>query len=783
MDTMDSGFSIWRLWARSRCFLAFCIGWTLQWDSVGAQTFAFRGETPGFQGGWATRVAVHNGRAYVEVGSTIMIVSVAVSERPTILGQMSHPSQHFIEGMEVQWPYLCLALQADGLAIIDVADPVQPRMVSNLDTPGEAKDLALTDNFAYVADSTSGLQVISIADARQPKIISTIPTTAAVTGVAAGRGYLFIAHGSTGLIEVRSLADPAAPMPVATLKLTGGLSRLRLDGTHLYAAVGDSVHIIDIQDPSNPALRRSFGSSGMSSFAVRSGFASIATKDNGVTIFDVREATAPKALMMLGTKGSPNDSARDVAMESTYVYVAEMDGGLRVFDINKIAEQPTLGSVETSGAANAIDLVGSTAYVGTSSGVRIISFTNPTAPQTIGSITLGGNIVQVRNIGTHLLAASPSSLYVLDIVNPAAPLPIASVSVPLQIGSFDVAGPYVVTAGRSLSVIDISTLSAPEVIGSIPGSWNIGTGNRSIRVAGNAAYVGFSNPTLTNFALQVFDISVPTSPVRVKTVGTGAALGNLFLEGDQLYSFGSTYVVSGQINEPLAPISLNTWFVSAAQFVRGNSNRIIAKHGSRLSILDIAPPDNVRMEKAYWLTGTVTDLEIKDSLLLTALSSGVVLALDTNILLKSPLVSELDTRGVVNQIQVVDDVAFLAEDQNGLKIVDVRDPAQPVEVGHYETRDWTLGLDIVGTTAYLADGHSGLKVVDVSDRKRPRGLGRVLLPRQSNFGQYEAWSVKVRNGFAFLAAEAAGLCVVDVTDPTQPRLVSQFLGNGRVDSR
>jgi hypothetical protein len=64
----------------------------------------------------------------------------------------------------------------------------------------------------------------------------------------------------------------------------------------------------------------------------------------------------------------------------------------------------------------------------------------------------------------------------------------------------------------------------------------------------------------------------------------------------------------------------------------------------------------------------------------------------------------------------------------GLRVIDVSNPAAPVEVGSIDTPDLACDVSVVGGLTYVADGTSGLRVVDVSDPAAPVEVGSIDTP-------------------------------------------------------
>ncbi|MFQ5879413.1 MAG: carboxypeptidase regulatory-like domain-containing protein [Dehalococcoidia bacterium] len=104
--------------------------------------------------------------------------------------------------------------------------------------------------------------------------------------------------------------------------------------------------------------------------------------------------------------------------------------------------------------------------------------------------------------------------------------------------------------------------------------------------------------------------------------------------------------------------------------------------------------------------------------------------------------------------------AYVADFQSGLRIVDVSDPTDPVEVGLLDTPDTAYGVFVSADLVFVADQDSGLRVVDLSTPSAPVEVGL------DTFGL--AWDVFVSGDLAFLPAGVGGLRIVDVSTPSAP---------------
>lgn len=91
---------------------------------------------------------------------------------------------------------------------------------------------------------------------------------------------------------------------------------------------------------------------------------------------------------------------------------------------------------------------------------------------------------------------------------------------------------------------------------------------------------------------------------------------------------------------------------------------------------------------------------------------------------------------------------------------------------------FTANVRVAGGIAYVARGSDGLRIVDVADPAAPRELGWLELPED------DVNDVKIVTGpgggvFALLASDARGFLVVRVTDPSAPELVQVLSPSGQ----
>jgi len=110
---------------------------------------------------------------------------------------------------------------------------------------------------------------------------------------------------------------------------------------------------------------------------------------------------------------------------------------------------------------------------------------------------------------------------------------------------------------------------------------------------------------------------------------------------------------------------------------------------------------------------------------------------------------------------------YVAGDSTGLRVIDISNPSNPVEVGYYDTPGYAMGVAVSGSYAYVADWHYGLRVIDITDPSNPVEVGYYNTPGY-------AYGVAVSGSYAYVADRRAGLRVIDITDPSNPVEVGYY---------
>jgi len=162
--------------------------------------------------------------------------------------------------------------------------------------------------------------------------------------------------------------------------------------------------------------------------------------------------------------------------------------------------------------------------------------------------------------------------------------------------------------------------------------------------------------------------------------------------------------------------------------------------------------------------GTVKGLFYEDPYLYVAGGfNGGLRIFDVSVMDAPAEIGALDTLGSALDVDVVANVAYIADGPQGMRVVDVSTPSTPLEIGSFATTDANaVYVDPRTETAterrvFIADGAAGMQAIDVMDPQNPTILGEYDTPG-------DAMDVYAEGSIAYVADGDEGLRVLNISD-------------------
>jgi hypothetical protein len=301
---------------------------------------------------------------------------------------------------------------------------INPTFIGSYDTPGWAYEVALSGNYAYVADEQatgqSGLQIIDVTNPSNPKFKGLYSASDAHDVVLAGN-YAYVTN-PRGLLII-DISDPGNPILKGSRDLDSAF-KVAISGNYAYV-VDSGLQIIDISNPSNPTLKGSCDHCSGKDIAIAGNYAYVA--GGLLHIIDISNPSNPT---LKGSLSFASVSAYGVAVSGNYAYVADLELGLQIIDVND-PENPVLESsyeMPDDDFYVEVALSGDYAYIGSSkSGLYVIdvkdplnlSFKSSYVPESkcIKGITFSGNYAYIAacDSGLQIITKKISGIKIVRI--------------------------------------------------------------------------------------------------------------------------------------------------------------------------------------------------------------------------------------------------------------------------------------------------------------------------------------------------------------------------------
>jgi len=255
------------------------------------------------------------------------------------------------------------------------------------------------------------------------------------------------------------------------------------------------------------------------------------------------------ALAVFGATTGP----QAVDAVGTRAYVAD-DDGLSIFDVTDPAAPAFLGDHAIVGGALDVVVSGTVAYVAANDGlVYIVDVSNPAVPVELDQLDAGAPAIRVLAEGTRLVVAAQDGVYLFDVTNPAAPVADGSFPTPEPVSDILLDGDvlyaiysYYTVAGVSAAegvsaqcvpsnVLAIDVSGAPHELA----RHEVPYGHASLGRNGDYLFVAIAATSGDSGAVKVFDISNPAALNYLTYVGVEYGAWDIAMDGAWAFLAGA----------------------------------------------------------------------------------------------------------------------------------------------------------------------------------------------------------------------------------------------------
>jgi hypothetical protein len=689
-----------------------------------------------------------------------------------------------------------------GLVGLDASNPDAPRMQFLKRMSGEAADVQIHGEFAYMANRGNGVLAVGLGETSS--ISTNVPTRTRrlAHAVRVRDGFACVADDSAGL-TILDLSRPHIPVVVTNLPLAGVARDLEWVGNIVYlAAEKGGLHLIDVSDPRRPRRLATVGTTSYG-VGVSGGHAYSAALNLGVDIVDVRDPANPVRVANWPTTGSAND----VEISGGLAIVADFSEGLSVLDVFEPAKPQLLQRLPTPGHPARFIAAGERGYIlDREWGVQVVDL-RLGSPQRLEP-RLPSQVV-TTNLPFTLEAKASSGLPVTFQVLTGNARVVGNTLVEGERGEVKLrieqpGNEHFLPASTELTLRIVAPPQSLVWNGPLLERLPIGTRHSLSALSDRGLPVTFE----IAFGPGIIDgnqlVITNHGPVRVVARQTGSAdfepatytrtFNRTEMDAERLaawpgYTRGQAgavrwigdyaCVAAGgfqiyDVRNPANPIpvySLDRLSSVSAIEVWGN-RALVANTVNELALLDLGDPSRpvvLSVSRAFQQSG-VRNLAMSGSHLYAVGSTGLEV-LEATSATHFTSVALLPFSNGAYSVQVSEGRAYLALGSPGVAVVDIGDPRNPVVLARYDTQGNARDIVVTGTVAYIADGTAGLRIVDFSDLAKPFQIGDYNTPGT-------AVGVQVINNRAFVADSSRGIQVIDVSLPGTPQRLASIATDG-----
>ncbi len=355
------------------------------------------------------------------------------------------------------------------------------------------------------------------------------------------------------------------------------------------------------------------------------------------------------------------------------------------------------------------------------------------------------------------------NLDIVDITEPTAPVFVSHFNCKFYIQFMQIDDNYLfVESNCELDVFDISNIQSPVLINGLDFQDII-----DIEIKNDYLYLINAYQWL-----RIYNISDPFNITLINNIFIGEINYALYAEDNYLYfatAIGCLRIID--VSDPLNPdfLGVANFECYADDVAVSNQIACIANEECGLRIFDVSNPLNPVQLSCFQNIFGAEKVTIKDNLAFVVHGSSIKI-IDINDPENPFTISSVYLDGSVNSILPIGNYLYLAN-SDGMNIVDIQNPASPVVLSFYNTPYYATDIELDDNIAYVAESLDGIYILDVTDPdnisvinqyKPEENVYNIACANQKIYISLDDWS------------EDDILEILDVSNPMQPVVIGSY---------
>ncbi|MFX1252126.1 MAG: LVIVD repeat-containing protein [Promethearchaeota archaeon] len=135
---------------------------------------------------------------------------------------------------------------------------------------------------------------------------------------------------------------------------------------------------------------------------------------------------------------------------------------------------------------------------------------------------------------------------------------------------------------------------------------------------------------------------------------------------------------------------------------------------------------------------------------------------------------QYDSGGIVFGVEIIDEIAYIADFGRGLIILNISDPCNPTELGSFYDGGNPHDIFLSDNLAYMANHGNGLEIFNITNPNHPTKVGQII-----DSGDGQADGVFVSNNRVYVAewydsTWSWKMIIINVTNPANPIKIAEY---------
>jgi hypothetical protein len=342
-----------------------------------------------------------------------------------------------------KWLYISRDPHADptgenGLNVIDIGKPTQPKLVGSYTTPNTIYDYARSSEMIFLRTvvpfgNYHELQIIDVTYPSDPyqvgRSYSMDLFSVSETLVQGERAYVL-----SNLFHVVDYRNASAPQILGSYMVSNlSLYDLSVVGDYAYLSGLGRIKILDLHDPTQPTLAQTYGGNpgepGWASPAVildnRMAYVVVYDYDYNLQVMQFDPPASPKVYSIYD--GQFEDEITALDGDEQRVYMTSWKGAVELLDTSNPYSPTLTGSYSSTLHAYLLRQADDLVLLGASEKVAIVDFSNPLSPTLASMIETPMTVYDIQvdggwaYIATQGYRMPDNGVYVYDIHDPYNP--------------------------------------------------------------------------------------------------------------------------------------------------------------------------------------------------------------------------------------------------------------------------------------------------------------------------------------------------------------------------